>query len=199
MWRSRYSPHPRRPGPEQTGTGDSNGVRAIHARVQAKRVQREEFGQADQVGHIDIDRAQSAQLMSASQEALSELSGLQRWLATFARFNATPPCGNDDLGRCGRHNHVRACAQHEPSLWIAQASEIHDLGVAPARVQEVVEHSVRLDCILPCIDGPDVRQGPAARGFSFAAGLPSYQECIDGIRRNPALLKSFEGALRIFV
>ena len=191
--------------PEETQTGADwywrfeQGERAIHARVQAKRVQRAAFGQADSDGHVDIDQPQLNRLLDATRGALSQLPGLQAWLATFARFNATPPCGQDDLSRCRRHIHAQACVLHEPSLWIAQASEIQRLSCSRLPVREVVEHSVRLDCILPCIDGPDTVKGPAAKGFTLTAGLPLYQDCIDGIRRDPALLKSFEGALRIFV
>jgi len=66
-------------------------------------------------------------------------------------------------------------------------------------VRTVVEHSVRLDCILPCIAGPDARDGPAVKGFTLATGFPLYQACIDRIQRDPALSKNFEGAMRIFV
>lgn len=189
--------------PEETQTGADwywrfeQGERAIHARVQAKRVQRTAFGQADSDGHVDIGQPQLDQLINATQKASSQLPELQSWLATFTRFDATPPCGQGNLSLCRRHSHARACAPQEPSLWIAQAREMRAFGGSRLPVQTVVEHSVRLDCILPCIDGPGQREGPAAKGFTLAAGLPSYQQCIDRIRQNSTLLKSFEGAMRI--
>jgi len=191
--------------PEETRTGADwywrfeRGERAIHARVQAKRVRRSEFGQPDSDGHVMIDNAQLEQLINATNEASRQLRGLQAWLATFARFDARPPCGMDDLSRCPRHSHGRAREYHSPSLWIAKAEEIQrHLDQRPA-VQRVIEHSVRLDCILPCIDGPGTHEGPAAKGFALAAGLPPYQDCIDSIQRDSTLLASFEGAMRVAV
>jgi hypothetical protein len=182
------------------------GDRAIHARVQAKRVRRLEFGQPDSNGVVEIDRPQldaliqaAGRLASSNELNRTPIPGLRAWLATFARFDATPPCRKDDLSQCKRHNHERACADHGPSLWIAQASELLDLGVTRTTVRIVVEHSVRLDCILPCIDGPGAMDGPAKKGFTLDKGLPTFQECVDRIQKDPALLKSFEGAMRIFV
>lgn len=100
------------------------GDHAIHVRVQAKRVQRTEFGQPDASGRVDIDMLQLTRLVQATREARNQLPGLQAWLATYVRFPATPPCRNDDLRYCPRHSHGGACANHEPSLWIAQAYEI---------------------------------------------------------------------------
>lgn len=173
------------------------GDGAIHARVQAKRVQRSEFGQQDRDGHVEIDHRQLDRLIEATQEASMRLTGLQAWLATFARFDATPPCGQDDLMRCPRHNHANACTRQMPSLWIAQASEIRRWTATTMSVRDVVARSVRLDCVLPCIDGPDARTGPEAKGFTRAAGLPSYPKCIDHILQDSTWLKSFEGAMRI--
>ncbi|MBL8962491.1 MAG: hypothetical protein KF787_12210 [Phycisphaeraceae bacterium] len=191
--------------PEETKTGADwywrfeHGDRAIHARVQAKRVRRAEFGQPDSNGEVEIDQDQLNVLIQETAAVASQLLELQAWLATFARFDATPPCGQSDLGQCGRHAHARACAQHEPSLWIAQASEMLQLNRSQLSVREVVQDSVRLDCILPCIDGSGGGVGPAVKGFALATGLPSYQDCIDGIQKNPVFLKSFQGAMRIFV
>jgi len=190
---------------EETRTGADwywrfeQGERAIHARVQAKRVQRTEFGQVDGDGHILIDQPQLNQLINAIQSPSSEFPRLQAWFATFARFDATPPCGQDDLFHCPRHSHERACALHEPSLWIAQAREILDLGRPQLPIRTLVENSVRLDCILPCIDDPGAMEGPAAKGFTLTAGLPPYLDCIDRIRQESVLLKAFAGALRIYV
>lgn len=191
--------------PEETRTGADwywrfeQGERAVHARVQAKRVRRSEFGQADRDGDVEFDDSQLDDLIQATVSAASQLRGLQAWVATFARFDATPPCRESNLLSCRRHRHDRACADHKPSLWIAQASEIRQLNGASMPVRTVVENSVRLDCILPCIDGSDAREGPAMKGFMLGTGLPPYQDCIDRIRQDSTLLKSFEGALRITV
>jgi len=172
---------------EERGTGADwywrfeRGDGAIHARVQAKRVRRLEFGQADRDGNVEINLAQLNDLIQATEEALPEFPGLQAWLATFARSDATPPCGQRELSRCRRHGHETACTSHEPSLWIAQAGEIRRLEEQNPRVQRIVTHSVRLDCILPCIDGHDANQGPASKDFTLTPGLPSYQDCIERI------------------
>ena len=175
------------------------GDRAIHARVQAKRVQRAEYGQRDDLGHVDIDTAQLIQLLQATTETTSQLPGLQAWLATYARFRATPPCGYDELWFCPRHRHQETCASHEPSLWIANAQEIKDLDVRRASVEQIVQSSVRLDCILPCIDRPAAGDGPARKGFVLEGGLLTYQECVETIEGSALLRSTFEGALRIAV
>jgi hypothetical protein len=111
--------------PEETRTGADWYWRfekpggAIHARVQAKRVQRTDFGQADNRGHIDIDVPQLERLLRATADAGTTIPGLEAWLATYARFDATPPCGVMDLQTCCHHRHQAACAEHGPSLWIA--------------------------------------------------------------------------------
>jgi hypothetical protein len=175
-----------------------NGVRAIHARVQAKRVQRTSFGQEDSDGHFEIDHNQLRRLINATESSLSQIPGLQAWFATFARYDAMPPCGLNDLSHCSRHRHERACA-NQPSLWIAQACKVQNILEPRLTVRRVIERSVRLDCILPCSDEPGERQGPAEKGFRLADDLPKYQDCLDIIQGNPTLLKSFRGALRIFV
>lgn len=191
--------------PEETRTGADwdwrfeKSKQAIHARVQAKRVRHTAFGQPDGEGDVRIDQSQLDQLIKTTNAASDKLPGLQAWLATFARFDATPPCGRENLMQCSRHRHERACAGHHACLWIAQASDIQALRVARLTVPQVIEHSVRLDCILPCIDAPGVMKGPAVKGFTLADDLPGYQDCIGDIRGAPALLKSFKGALRIFV
>lgn len=205
--------------------------RAIHARVQAKRVQRTEFDQADGDGRVDLNMPQLRQLVEATRNV--PLTGLQAWIATYTRFKATPPCGFSDLQLCHRHRHADACANHEPSLWIAHAQELLDL--APVEtiqrdgggygggggggessgggagyggsggqtgrqtVQSIVERSLRLDCILPCIDGRNVDPGPASKGFMIQRGLSPYQDCVSLIARDTLLRKEFEGALRIAV
>lgn len=190
--------------PEETRNGSDwywrfeKGDRAIHARVQTKRVQRTEFGQLDNHGHVDIDGLQLNRLLRATAEATS-LPGLQSWLATYARFDATPPCGSSDLQVCHRHRHQAACAQHGPSLWIAQAREILDANVSRPRVHEIIQRSLRLDCVLPCIDGRNADPGPASKGFAIQNDLRSYQDCVATIEGDARLRKEFEGALRIAV
>lgn len=194
--------------PEETHTGADWYWRfekaggAIHARVQAKRVQRTEFGQADSGGHVDIDMPQLERLIQATTEAAIQIPGLEAWLATYARFDATPPCGSNNLQTCLSHSHQAACAEHEPSLWIAYAQEIRDDPGGGARrrsVKAIIEHSLRLDCILPCIDGRSADPGPAGKGFVIQSGLKTYQDCVAIIEGDTLLRKEFKGALRIMV
>lgn len=190
-------------GPEESRNGADwywyiekpNG--AIHARVQAKRVQRSEFGQNDSEGHINVDIAQLRNLITAIESHDEKLPGLQAWLATYGRFDATPPCGREPSTcrnhRCG--NHCRGFGL--PSVWIAQAAEIvNEVRSADVRMGDIVQHSLRLDCILPCID-----QGgsapPSSKGFALDANLPAYDFSIAAIQNDPALRTSFEGAMRI--
>lgn len=195
---------------EETRTGADwywrfeRGDRAIHARVQAKRVQRTAFGQADGKGHVDIDLPQLDQLIRATSESSNELPNLHPWLATFARFDATPPCGQTNLSPdCRRHRHEQVCGSPESSLWIADAAEIRGLGKSQLSVRKIVEHSVRLDCILPCTKGPDEGggsregRGPEVKGFTLTPGLLGYQDCVSRIQSNPALLAAFEGVMCI--
>jgi len=113
--------------PEETRTGADwywrveRGNYAIHAQVQAKRVQRRRFGKPDALGHIDINSSQLERLLQATHTAAQKIDGLEAWLATYARFSATPPCGCDNLQSCELHHHVEACANDQPSLWIANA------------------------------------------------------------------------------
>lgn len=191
--------------PEETRTGADWYWRfekaggAIHARVQAKRVQRTEFGQADERGRVDLDMPQLAQLVSATRNAGDELAGLQAWLATYARFDASPPCGADDLQGCDLHQHRTPCTSHRPSLWIAQAQEFINGARGQLSVEEIIRKSLRLDCILPCIDGSQAQGGPASKGFSTQSRLRSYRECVSTIEADARLRREFEGALRIAV
>lgn|GEM_PF-1322495 len=170
--------------------------RAIHARVQAKRVQRTEFGQADDRGFVDLDLPQLAQLGNATRH-VPELAGLQVWLATYARFDATPPCGKRDLKSCSSHGHRDVCADHGPSLWIADAREIRQSMPSRVPIREIIEKSLRLDCLLPCSDRSGEDDGPASKRFVLSGDLPTYQECLESIERDALLRKEFEGALRI--
>lgn len=172
--------------------------RAIHARVQAKRVQRLQFGDSDEHGRIDIKQSQLSRLIQATKEA-ADLPDLQAWLATYARFDATPPCGKHNLQSCSRHNHQKDCASARPSLWIARADEILSLRKSRLPLTTIIRHSLRLDCILPCIDGPDLDPSPASKGFVLESGLKTYQECITTIASDEQLRQEFEGAIRIML
>lgn len=192
--------------PEEKRTGGDwywrfeRGNRAIHAYVQAKRVQRAEFGQPDDEGEVEIDYSQLTKLLDATKRASKELTGLHAWLATYARYGkATPPCGNYDLMQCLRHRHQDVCTGHEPSLWIASAQEISNLNNRRLSVRQIIENSVRLDCILPCIDGAAANDGPAIKGFRLRDGLSIFEECVSTIERDSLLRAKLEGALRIAV
>jgi hypothetical protein len=193
--------------PEETKNGadwywrfERRGRGAIHARVQAKRVQRTEFNQPDPQGIVDIDQQQLDRLIRSTREATSEMPGLEAWLATFARFDATPPCGcrRKDLSDCSHHRHDPDCVERVPSLWIAKAGDVLRLGKVP--VARVVEHSIRLDCLLPCIDrgiptGPADKNGPRQKNFTLVANPPPYEECVAYFRQDP----SIAGAMQIAV
>ncbi|MBX3464252.1 MAG: hypothetical protein KF830_13860 [Planctomycetes bacterium] len=191
--------------PEETRTGadwywrfEKDGG-AIHARVQAKRVQRTEFGQADPAGHVEIDLPQLDDLLDGvtGMARAREFAELQAWVATFVRFPANPPCGQTDLQGCSRHSHHARCVVGQPSLWIAQAREIREVGRSRLQARDVVKLSLRLDCILPCIDGQDDGRGPSTKGFALLSGLPPYQDCVAAIEADVRMRKEFEGALRI--
>jgi len=191
--------------PEETSNGADwywrfeKAGRAIHARVQAKRVQRTEFGQTDQDGFVDLNQAQLEQLVSGVGDVQDKLPRLQAWLATYARFDARPPCGQDDLQRCDNHRHDATCPNHVPSLWITHGEKmLEDAARRRLPVRSIVEKSLRLDCILPCIDGSR-STGPASKGFTTQSGLSSYQDCLRTIEADAQLRKEFEGALRIAV
>lgn len=175
------------------------GDHAIHALVQAKRVQRTAFGQADNDGRVDIDIPQLNRLIEATSILPNELPGLQAWLATYAQFNATPPCGHEHLWNCNQHGHTEACASHNPSLWIANAQEIQQIGEQRVLVRRIIQDSMRFDCMLPCIAGPAAKYGPAMKGFVLQSGLPTYQECVAIIASDARLRTEFEGALQIAV
>lgn len=91
------------------------------------------------------------------------------------------------------------CANEGPSLWIGQAEELQRLGRETLPVREIVERSLRFDCLLPCIEGPDSHSGLARKRFTIQSGLNSYQTCVSTIETDALLRKEFEGALRIVV
>jgi hypothetical protein len=187
--------------PEETRTGADWYWRfekaggAIHARVQAKRVQRTEFGQSDNLGHVDIDRPQLGQLLAATRVAQAQLPGLQAWLATYARFDATPPCGQEDMAHCNHHGHGGTCQLQEPSVWIAKAESFAS-GAPRIPIHRIVQDSVRLDCVLPCIDQQG-GNGPEEKGFSLELIPKTFQECVAAIEAEATLRAGFEGALLI--
>jgi hypothetical protein len=79
---------------------------------------------------------------------------------------------------------------------MAKADEIANLGLRRLPVQEVVQHSLRLDCVLPCID--DVgNSGPAEKGFVLQSSFPSFEETVSIIESDPGLSSEIEGALLI--
>jgi hypothetical protein len=191
--------------PEETRNGadwywriqKANG--AIHARVQAKRIQRSAFGHQDSEGTIQIDAGQLQRLIAAAELDRNHLPSLQTWIATYARYDATPPC-NRDPSDCRNHACGDSCAglRRIPSIWIAQAKEFVDSGRQHQRraIRDIVESSLRLDCILPCIDRPEAI-GPDAKGFVLNTNLPPYEACVATIQSDPALSSTFAGALQI--
>jgi hypothetical protein len=179
-----------------------NGNSGIHARVQAKRVQRSEFGQPDSDGTIEFETNQLRRLVRAVDRDRSKLPGLEAWIATFARYEATPPCGMEP-SKCKNHGCGNNCAETNrfPSIWIAKAQRFATR-MTPRRqmmgLRQVVEKSVRLDCILPCSDVVDRgRGGPVSKGFVLEPGLSLFDVCIETIQNQPALLNTFQGAIQI--
>jgi hypothetical protein len=166
----------------------------VHAHVQAKRVRRASFREPDEAGGVHIDQAQMQRLVACVKSEQGALPGLQAWLATFARVDALPPCECDPW-RCLQHNCRGDCSGKRtiPSVWIAQAAKISNVdGVVPVR--EIMQNSVRLDCILPCIPQSG-NEGPASKGFRLTPTLPSFSECVAAIENDPAIMQQFQGAL----
>ena len=164
--------------PEEAQTGADwywrfeRGNGAIHARVQAKRVQRTEFGQMDARGEVQIDLQQLEQLISATSDASNELSELQASLATFARFDANPPCGRTNLSRdCQRHSHERECSRQKPSLWIA-SREIQSL--QSARCWSVKSWSTRYASTAFCRASTVQKKREGPRGRDSLSTLASW-------------------------
>lgn len=181
------------------------GARAVHARVQAKRVHRTEFGQSDDVGQINIDNTQLDQLIKMTTEnaKLPGLQNLEAWLVTYTRSNAVPICGESDLQQCTHHKHQSTCMKELPSLWIAPAKEIQRVlnGMNRVPVRTIIQHSLRLDCLLPCIGGleEDADPGPANKGFTIHGDHRTFQDCIATIEGDTDLREEFEGALQFYV
>jgi hypothetical protein len=179
----------------QKGTG------AIHARVQAKRVRRSAFGQLDSDGVVEFETDQLCRLLETVDSDRSSLPDLQAWIATFARYDASPPCGKEP-SRCGSHGCRGSCdgMNELPSVWVAQAQEFANGGAQTKQlaVRKVVESSLRLDCILPCIDRGKI-DGPAAKGYTLTPGILPFDACVAAIQANPLLSGTFQGALQIRV
>ncbi|KAA3608748.1 MAG: hypothetical protein DWQ01_11640 [Planctomycetota bacterium] len=139
----------------------SVGDRAIHSLVQAKRIQRTEFGQDDKNGIVRIDWEQLQKLVSAAKrQPDDELPHLEAWLVTFGRhMNALPPCPRPKLhiNDCHIHNHVPPCQALTPSVWVAQAGKVSGVlktsssKTSRVKFEEILKESLRLDCLLPCI------------------------------------------------
>jgi hypothetical protein len=174
---------------------------AIHARVQAKRVQRSAFGQPDSSGTVEIDIDQLQRLIATAELDQVQLPGLQSWLATYARYDATPPCNREPTD-CSKHGCGGNCAGQPriPSVWITKAQELVDSPHSrqTRRIRDIVQNSIRLDCVLPCIDiDPSNATGPNAKGLVLSANLPPYEKCVASIERNPAMGDTLRGALQI--
>jgi hypothetical protein len=75
------------------------------------------------------------------------------------------------------------------------------MGVTGSRlpVSSIIEKSLRLDCILPCIGEKGPGKGPASKGFKLQSGLSSYQDCVLTVEADAQLRMEIEGALRIRV
>lgn len=176
-----------------------SGGRALHAMVQAKRVQRGAFGQRDEDGQIEINSDQLATLVQRVEQSQQQLPGLQAWLASFVRMMAVPPpCKCDNLNQCHYHRHREPCEAAEPSIWIAHASEFqHRAGLLP--VLNVVAESLRLDCLLPCVELAALGSGPAVKRFRLAGDAITYEVAVSRIRQSEELRMSFEGAIGIAV
>ena len=168
--------------------------------MQAKRVQRTAFDASDTDGYVDIDSKQLRQLSQAARVAAEQIPGLEAWLATYARVDATPPCHEMELQRCELHHHDSSCTNERPSLWIGNSEEIANANLKRVPVREIIEHSVRLDCILPCIEAAELRtqDGPARKGFILQGGLLTFQQCVAIIQGDADLSSGFVGALRIY-
>jgi hypothetical protein len=173
-----------------------SGERAIHARVQAKRIQRSEFNQPDAEGTVEIAPDQLRTLVKGTRSARKTLPGLQAWISIFGRYDSTPPCGVDPCN-CQNHGCGGQCDKRLiPSIWIAQADAIAKSATVRRRMRDIVCDSVRLDCVLPCIDGTG-GDGPNAKGFVLAQGLLPFDECVAAIQRAPSMNSPFKGAMRI--
>lgn len=174
------------------------GDRAIHARVQAKRVQRDTLGDSDNNGRIDLEMDQLKKLVDSASVDRASLPNLEAWIATFARFNANPSCGRQPVN-CIIHGCGNSCMgiSQPPSIWMAPAAHfIRDRKRQSVSIQDIVTESIRLDCLLPCIEFEGDR-GPKTKGFELAPDLPDFDSCIAAIHANLPLSKSFEGALEI--
>ncbi len=130
------------------------GNRAIHAYVQAKRVQRTQDDQEDKDGKIDINLKQLWDLINAPKNEELGIQGLQTWLATFARYEKNPPCKEElpykknDLNSCENHKHLQNCESSPPSLWIAEAKLLYcslqdpKFGMIYSSFQEILRKTI---------------------------------------------------------
>lgn len=190
------------------------GSHAIHARVQTKRVQRTDFRQSDDLGHIHINFNQLETLLQVTNNDSQKIFGLEAWYAIYARINADPKCGYSNLNDCDDHHHTGNCKNNPPSLWISKAQDLKSLGIGNLRIIDIISHLIRLDCILPCIGEQRIKDqsnvleptndrsdlpGPNQKGFELKPISQSYDECVDIIQNDPQMCPLFRGALRIYI
>ena len=212
--------------PEETRTGADwywrieKGEYAIHALVQAKRIHRRKFEDPDESGNIDINLSQLRQLLYAQEMLVQEIGNLQIWFAVYSRNkNAFPPCKSDEissyikditLNNCEYHQHSEDCAGDDPSLWILNVQKIPEEIIPKEYYQEstdkkkqevkigkIIQNSIRLDCLLPCIGREGTGSSPSKKGFVLKKDIPSFDKCVDTIVNNPLLRNQFTGALNI--
>lgn len=182
------------------------GDRAIHALVQAKRVRRSEFGQSDEEGLINVDLSQLQTLVAHADLKRRSIPRLQTWLASYARLNATPPCGKLP-SQCRNHGCVSCSSEVTPSIWIEQAGNLlrdsRAAGVMGIRVGEIISDSVRLDCVLPCMhdsaSSVGSSPGPEAKGLFLSPDVPPFRKCLNSIRRDEELTAELQGALYLHI
>jgi hypothetical protein len=179
------------------------GDLSIHAHVQAKRIQRSYFGQPDKDGIVELDTEQIEKLLDSAEVKKKVIPGLQTWIATYARFNATPPCRKNPAS-CDIHGCGLACegVMRQPSIWIAKAADFAKYGRPrkTMRTAEIIQNSIRLDCFLPCIESSTIASGPVGpmvKNFALTPNLMSYESSIEAIRGDSALSDEFKGALQI--
>ncbi|ABC28203.1 hypothetical protein HCH_01336 [Hahella chejuensis KCTC 2396] len=180
---------------------------AIHACVQAKRVGRNYFDQPDSKGSVIFTNEQLEKLNTNLDKYQAKIKQLDAWVATFARANLSPPCGYEELNLCPLHMHCGECNDigyegdnRFSSLWIAKAEKILKRINGKSitmRINNIVEQSIRLDCLLPCIGDESSEHGPASKGFVLSKLSQTFDDCVEVIQKDKKLSDSFEGAMLI--
>ena len=178
------------------------GPFALHALVQAKRVRRTTLGGDDQAGVVEIDRDQLFNLRNNRLVFSRKMPGLQSWLVTYARFGAVPPCGAVPC-ECAHHG-CSACPRDLiPSIWAQPVDDIvqklkFETNSVPVR--DIVEESVRLDCVVPCVQPlllGGQKFGPAIKGIVMSGDVPDFRRMVTTIRRDQELASQLAGAFLI--